>query len=145
MTTFQKATFFSAPVVPWFAAVVSKRGTEGAERLRKMAIATRSYCPVHQFIVVIEARALSLLSSTLSTRRCVRKKCLLQLTGVFHICGMAPVECLRDGCQYSFLLSAPIHCCDRNACIRTDRIASYNNVLLLVFFVCDGLTMVPKK
>ena len=60
-----------------------------AERLRVgylysvpsgMVVATRSYCPVHPFIVVIEVRTVQ------DTRCCVRNKCLLQLTGVSHFC-----------------------------------------------------------
>ena len=59
-----------------------------AERLREgyrysvpsgMAVATRSYCPVHAFIVVIEVR-------TVQDRYVVRNKCLLQLTDVSHFC-----------------------------------------------------------
>ena len=45
-----------------------------------MAVAARSYCPVHPFIVVIEVRTIQ------GTRCCVRNKCLLQLTGVSHFC-----------------------------------------------------------
>ena len=50
---------------------VEERGVGGREGRRSMpsvcivAIGTRSYCPVHSFIVVIEIRALSLLSSAL--------------------------------------------------------------------------------
>ena len=73
-----------------------------AERLREgyrysvpsgMAVVTRSYCPVHPFIVVIEVRTVQD-----DTRCCVRNKCLLQLTGV---------RCLtwEGGKQHS--------CCDR--------------------------------
>ena len=51
-----------------------------------MAVGTRFYCPVHSFIVVIEIRALSLLSSTLVV--------VLEINAcynllVFHICVMA--------------------------------------------------------
>ena len=58
-----------------------------AERLREgyrysvpsgMAVATRSYCPLHPFIAVIEMRTVQ------DTRCCVRNKCLLPLTGVSH-------------------------------------------------------------
>ena len=58
-----------------------------AERLREgyrysvpsgMAIATRSYRPVHPFIIVIEVRTVQ------HTRCCVRNKCLLQLAGVSY-------------------------------------------------------------
>ena len=60
-----------------------------AERLREgyrysvpsgMAVATRSYCPVHAFIVVIEVRTVQ------DNRYVVRNKCLLQLTDVSHFC-----------------------------------------------------------
>ena len=44
------------------------------------AIATRSYVSAHPFIVVFEVRTIQ------HTRRCVRNKCFLQLTGIsFHI------------------------------------------------------------
>ena len=45
----------------------------------RMAIGTRSYCPGHPFIVVIEVR-----TAVQHTRCCVRNKCLLQLAGVSH-------------------------------------------------------------
>ena len=60
-----------------------------AERLREgyrysvpsgTAVATRSYCPVHPIVVVIEVRTVR------DTCCCVRIKCLLQLTGVSHFC-----------------------------------------------------------
>ena len=60
-----------------------------AERLREgycysvpsgMAVSTRSFWPVHPFIVVIEVRTIQ------DTRCCVRNKCLLQLTGVSYFC-----------------------------------------------------------
>ena len=62
-------------------------GLAQAERLREgyrysvpsgVAIATRCYCPVHPFIVVIEVSTLQ------HTRRCVRNKCLRYLL-VFRI------------------------------------------------------------
>ena len=43
-----------------------------------MAVAARSYSPLHPFIAVIEMRTVQ------DTRCCVRNKCLLQLTGVSH-------------------------------------------------------------
>ena len=64
---------------------VEERDVGGREARRPrpsvcvMAIGTRSYCSVHSFIVVIEMRALQLLSSTL-----VRNKCLLQLTAATY-------------------------------------------------------------
>ena len=44
----------------------------------EMAVATRSYYPVHPSIVVIEVRTVQ------DTRCCVRNKSLLQRTGVSH-------------------------------------------------------------
>ena len=66
-----------------------RSGLAQAERLREgygysvpsgTAIATRSYGPAYPFIVVFEVRTIQ------HTRRCVRNKCLLQLTGVPPFC-----------------------------------------------------------
>ena len=84
--TFWYATvcsFFSAAVVPSFAAVVLNRGTEGAERLRNRYRYSflLSSAPGHCC-----DRSACTQPTVQHTRRCLRNKCLLQLAGVSHLC-----------------------------------------------------------